>query len=310
MRASFASQINKVQGISAMIDPAILSMSLSASEGPVFVPPARPRPAAPPDKIFDRALTTLDKAQAAIDEATRETQTRRERQKQRLAVSVVIPVYNERHTIREIVDRVRAVGRHDEIVIVDDCSTDGTRDILIELAQSPDVQVVMHGYNKGKGAALRTALEQVRGNVVLIQDADLEYDPADYDRLLAPIERGEADVVFGSRFLDNPRQDPSWFHRFGNRLLTGVSNLTTGLSLTDMETCYKVFRRDVLRGMTLRERRFGFEPEFTAKVARYGCVVREVPVRYHSRGYSAGKKIGVRDALAALWCILRYAWAD
>jgi glycosyltransferase involved in cell wall biosynthesis len=293
-----------------MIDPAILPTTLPASEGPVFVPPTRGRTAPMPDQVIDRALTTLDQAQAALDEATRDGAATGRRKKKRLAVSVVIPVYNERRTIREIVARVRAAGRHDEIVIVDDCSTDGTRDILIELAESPDVQVHMHGYNKGKGAALRTALEQVHGDVVLIQDADLEYDPADYDRLLAPIERGEADVVFGSRFLEKPEQDPSWFHRLGNRLLTSVSNATTGLSLTDMETCYKVFRRDVLRGVTLRERRFGFEPEFTAKVARYGCVVREVPVRYHSRNYSAGKKIGVRDALAALWCILRYAWAD
>jgi glycosyltransferase involved in cell wall biosynthesis len=292
-----------------MIDPAILPTTLPESEGPVFVPVQR-RPDAQSDQVFDRALTTLDEAQAALEEAARDVDATAYARKPRLAVSVVIPVYNERHTIREIVDRVRAAGRHDEIVIVDDCSTDGTRDILIELAKSPDVQVFMHGYNKGKGAALRTAMEQVRGDVVLIQDADLEYDPADYDRLLAPIESGEADVVFGSRFLENPMQDPSWFHRLGNRLLTSVSNLTTGLSLTDMETCYKVFRREVLRGMKLRERRFGFEPEFTAKIARRGCVVREVPVRYHSRNYSAGKKIGVRDALAALWCILRYAWAD
>lgn len=293
-----------------MLDPAVLPMTLPASEGPVFVPSTRPRNATPPNEVFDRAITTLDQAQSALDEATRDANATEQRRKQRLALSVVIPVYNERETIREIVDRVRAVGRHDEIVIVDDCSTDGTRDILIELSRSPDVQVFMHGYNKGKGSALRTALEHVRGDIVLIQDADLEYDPADYDRLLAPIESGEADVVFGSRFLENPRQDPSRLHRFGNRLLTGVSNLATGLRLTDMETCYKVFRRDVLRGMTLRERRFGFEPEFTAKIARRGCAVREVPVRYHSRNYSAGKKIGIRDALAALWCIMRYGWAD
>jgi glycosyltransferase involved in cell wall biosynthesis len=263
-----------------------------------------------PDDLFDRTLNTLDAAEAAIAEATRDTNTTKQPRKQRLTVSVVIPVYNERETIREIVDRVQAVGLHDEIVIVDDCSTDGTRDLLIELAQLPNIKVFMHGYNKGKGAALRTALEYVRSDVVIIQDADLEYDPVDYERLLAPIERGEADVVFGSRFLENPRQDPSWFHRRGNRLLTGISNLTTGLSLTDMETCYKVFRRDVLRGMKLRERRFGFEPEFTAKIARRGCVVREVPVSYQSRDYAAGKKIGIRDALSALRCILRYAWVD
>ena len=293
-----------------MLKPTTEPSFFATGEGPVFVPPARQRPAAPPDELFDRTLTTLDAAEAAIREAERESQTAPKPHKQKLAVSVVIPVYNERDTIREIVDRVRAVGRHDEIVIVDDCSTDGTRDILIELGQLPDVQVFMHGYNKGKGAALRTAMQNLRGDVVLIQDADLEYDPTDYDRLLAPIECGEADVVFGSRFLENPRQDPSWFHRIGNRLLTRLSNQTTGLALTDMETCYKVFRRDVLRGMTLRERRFGFEPEFTAKIARRGCVVREVPVRYHGRCYAAGKKIGLRDALSAFRCILRYGWAD
>lgn len=230
----------------------------------------------------------------------------------RLKVSVLMPVYNEIATIREIVARVRDESQHDELLIVDDCSTDGTRDVLIELdRECPDVRVVLHGYNKGKGAALRTALSHARGDIVLIQDADLEYSPSDYSRLLDPIHRGEADVVYGSRFLENAaEQDPSWLHRFGNRMLTAASNLTTGLRLTDMETCYKAFRRDALRGVWLRENRFGFEPEITAKLARRGCRFQEVPIAYDGRGWEEGKKIGPRDAVRALWCILRYAVID
>ncbi|MBN1852446.1 MAG: glycosyltransferase family 2 protein [Pirellulales bacterium] len=227
-----------------------------------------------------------------------------------LKLSVVIPVYNERETIRELIQRVRAVGQHDEIILVDDYSTDGTRDILLELDQEPDIRVLMHGYNRGKGAALRTAFERVRGDVVVIQDADLEYDPADYERLLKPIRDGKADVVYGSRFLDNTGQDPSRMHRFGNWLLTAVSNLTTGQRLTDMETCYKVFRRRILHAISLKQCRFGFEPEVTAKVSRLGYQITEVPIRYNARNYAAGKKIGWKDAASALWCIFRYAWKD
>ncbi|MEM6331683.1 MAG: glycosyltransferase family 2 protein, partial [Planctomycetota bacterium] len=179
----------------------------------------------------------------------------------------------------------------------------------------PDIRVVMQGYNLGKGAALRAAMEHARGDILLIQDADLEYDPADYHRLLEPIQRREADVVYGSRFLAGRNsagvhQDPSWWHRFGNRVLTVASNLTTGQRLTDMETCYKVIRRDTLRGMVLREDRFGFEPEITAKLARRRCRIVERPISYRGRGYAEGKKIGVRDGLHALRCILRYAWWD
>ncbi|MEM6654921.1 MAG: glycosyltransferase family 2 protein [Planctomycetota bacterium] len=225
-------------------------------------------------------------------------------------MSVLIPVYNERETIREIVRRVRAAEQHDEIVIVDDCSTDGTRDVLLELDRAEGIRVILHGYNKGKGGALRTALRHARGDVVLVQDADLEYDPSDYPKLLAPIAAGEADVVYGSRFLAGDRQDPSWLHRCGNRCLTTLSNLTTGWRLTDMETCYKAFRRDALRGARLRENRFGFEPELTAKLARRGCRIAEVPIAYQPRGFDEGKKIGFRDAIRAVWCILRYGWLD
>ena len=223
-----------------------------------------------------------------------------------LTVSVVIPVYNERETIAEIVRRVQAVGLHHEIVIVDDYSLDGTREVLLELAKQADIRLLLHGYNRGKGAALRTAFAEAQGDVILIQDADLEYDPRDFPQLLAPIRSGEADVVYGSRFLENARQDPSRLHRWGNRLLTGLSNCMTGQRLTDMETCYKVFRRELLESIEIEQDRFGFEPEFTAKLARQGHRIFEVPIGYCSRGYEEGKKIGLRDACNALWCIAKY----
>lgn len=270
--------------------------------------------------IQGRMERTLDEAEQALEEARQHgdladaTPGRRKSDADtatRLKVSILMPVFNEISTIREIVARVRDESQHDELLIVDDCSTDGTRDVLIELDRElPDVRVVMHGYNKGKGAALRTALTHARGDVVLIQDADLEYSPSDFERVLGPIHRGEADVVYGSRFLENAEQDPSWLHRFGNRMLTAASNLTTGLRLTDMETCYKAFRRDALRGVWLRENRFGFEPEITAKLARRGCRFHEVGIAYDGRGWEEGKKIGPRDAFRALWCIVRYAWFD
>ncbi len=261
-------------------------------------------PLAPPttdETYIKRVETTLDLVEDSV--AIAES---RESKATALSVSVVIPVYNERKTIVEIVARVRAMNLHDEIILVDDYSTDGTRDILLELAKEPDVRLLLHGYNRGKGAALRTAFAEVQGDVVLIQDADLEYDPCDYIRLLEPIETGEADVVYGSRFLENPRQDSSWFHRLGNRALTALSNTMTGQHLTDMETCYKIFRREVLETINVEQNRFGFEPEITAKISRLGYQIREVPIFYHSRGYGEGKKIGLRDAINALWCIFKY----
>jgi glycosyltransferase involved in cell wall biosynthesis len=229
-------------------------------------------------------------------------------QRTSLAVSVVIPVFNERETIVEIVRRVQAVGVHSEIIIVDDFSTDGTRDILYQLEREADIRVLMHGYNRGKGAALRTAFQHCRGDVVAIQDADLEYDPNDLPMLIEAIERQEADVVYGSRFLEEAHQDPSRIHRFGNWMLTAASNFSTGQWLTDMETCYKVFRREVLQQITIEQERFGFEPEITAKVSRLGYGILEMPIHYKSRGYDAGKKIGLRDAANAVWCIAKYGW--
>jgi glycosyltransferase involved in cell wall biosynthesis len=224
----------------------------------------------------------------------------------KLAVSVVIPVYNERDTVVEIVRRVQAVGIHREIILVDDFSMDGTRQILTQLAREDDVRILFHGYNKGKGAALRTGFQQSSGDVVLVQDADLEYNPNDLPRLLSPIERGEADVVYGSRFLENAEQDKSRTHRFGNWLLTQASNLATGQRLTDMETCYKAFRREVLDAIELEQNRFGFEPEITAKISRLGYRIMEVPIGYNPRRYDEGKKIGLGDAVSAMWCIAKY----
>ncbi len=276
-------------------------------------PSAKSPPAATGSDAAQRILSTIDVAQAGLAALEHEHGAGSAApvpHRTSLKVSVIIPVYNERDTIRTVVDRVRATGLHHELVIVDDASTDGTRDVLLEIDEHADVRVILHGYNKGKGGALHTALDYVTGDVILIQDADLEYNPDDYDKLLAPIEEGDADVVFGSRFLENAAQDPSIVHRFGNAVLTWLSNRATGLALTDMETCYKVFRRGAIRGMVLREQRFGFEPEFTAKLARRKCRFQEVPIRYTSRGYDEGKKIHLGDGIRALYCILRYAWLD
>jgi glycosyltransferase involved in cell wall biosynthesis len=228
-------------------------------------------------------------------------------------LSVVMPVYNERATLVEIVRRVQGVPLTKEIIIVDDGSTDGTRDLLQALEGEQDVRVVYHEQNQGKGAAVRTGFLAARGDIVLVQDADLEYDPRDYPRLIEPIVRGEADVVFGSRFLHgSTRQVPAYWHTLANRLLTTLSNMVTGLGLSDMETCYKVFRGDVLRTLAprLQQRRFGIEPELAARVARGKYRLYEVAISYRGRGYAEGKKIGWRDGVQALWCILRYWRVD
>jgi len=225
-------------------------------------------------------------------------------------LSVVIPVYNEERTVRELVARVRTLPAPLEILIVNDASTDGTRDVLDRLASVPDVRVFHQAQNQGKGAALRTGFSHATGDVVVIQDADLEYDPRDILRLLPPLLADEADVVYGSRFLGDEPQDSSFIHRLGNGLLTRASNFFTRLKLTDMETCYKAFRREVIQSIPLRQDRFGFEPEVTAKLARRNCRIREVPISYRGRSYEEGKKIGVRDAINAFYCIVRYGLAD
>jgi glycosyltransferase involved in cell wall biosynthesis len=226
-----------------------------------------------------------------------------------MKLSVVIPCYNEGQTIRQVLERVLAVKLpvEREIVIVDDCSKDGTRDYLSTLADNPLVKVCYHEVNKGKGAALRTGFSNASGDIILIQDADLEYDPDEYPKLLKPILNGKADIVYGSRFQGGETHRVLYFwHSVGNRFLTLISNMFTNLNLTDMEVCYKVFRRGVIEEIELREDRFGFEPEFTAKVARLGRPIYEVGVSYYGRTYAEGKKINWKDGVRAIYVIVKY----
>ena len=228
-------------------------------------------------------------------------------------LSILIPVFNEVQTVEEIIRRVRAAdscGLEKEIILVDDASTDGTGDLLKKIQRDHGVKVLSHPYNRGKGAALRTALEHATGEIVLVQDADLEYDPADYPILLKSILDGRADVVYGSRFLGGTHRVLLFWHFMANKFLTLLSNMLCNLNLSDMETGYKVFRRKCLEGLTLNAERFGIEPELTAKLARRHFRFYETPIDYSGRDYSEGKKIDWKDGLAALWFIFRYRFFD
>jgi glycosyltransferase involved in cell wall biosynthesis len=229
-----------------------------------------------------------------------------------MKLSVVIPVFNECSTVASVVDRVRSCipGGNGEIILVDDGSSDGSQDVIADLGKAPDVRVALHERNRGKGAALRTGFGLVTGDVVIVQDADLEYDPADYPLILRPIQEGKADVVFGSRFGGETHRVLFFWHYMGNRLLTTLSNMCTNLNLTDMETCYKAFRVEVLRDLKIRSNRFGFEPEFTAKVARGRWRIYETSISYHGRDYSEGKKITWWDGAKALVAIVWFRLFD
>jgi len=223
-------------------------------------------------------------------------------------LSVVIPVYNEKNTILKVIECVLATGLVHELIVVDDGSSDGTREVL-DAFKHPLVRVIKHEKNAGKGAALKTGFAQVTGDIVVIQDADLEYDPREYPILMAPILEGKGDVVYGTRFAGGTHRVLYFWHYVGNRLLTLFSNMLTNLNLTDMETCYKIFRADVLKKIDIKSKRFGVEPELTAKVARLHCRIYEVPISYYGRDYSEGKKIGWRDGLAAMWHILKFRFS-
>ncbi len=223
-----------------------------------------------------------------------------------MRLSVVVPIFNERNTIKEVYNRIRTVDIDKEIILVDDCSTDGTGEIVKGLA-ADDTKVYFHEKNMGKGAALQTGFKKATGEILIIQDADLEYDPSEYPKLIKPILEGKADVVYGSRFTGGEAHRVLFFwHMVGNKFLTLLSNMFTGLNLTDMETCYKVFRRDIYTKIIIEENRFGFEPEITAKIAKMNLRIYEVGISYAGRTYSEGKKITWRDGFSALRCVIKY----
>ncbi|MGN0324935.1 MAG: glycosyltransferase family 2 protein [Lachnospiraceae bacterium] len=227
--------------------------------------------------------------------------------KEELVISVIIPCYNEENTIENVVDKVRQCGLKTEIILIDDCSLDNTRRIIRERLIKKVDRIIFHKKNMGKGAALRNGFKVATGDLVIVQDADLEYDPCDFNKLIVPFMTQEVDVVYGSRYAKNNQyRVEGFYHMLGNKMLTLISNMFTDLSLTDMETCYKMFRRDVIQSIKIEENRFGFEPEITAKLAKKKCIIYEIPISYIPRTYEQGKKIGIKDAFRALYCIIKY----
>ena len=289
--------------------------SLEASVGPGAESSSEKQPAVrQPDPFLDRLIERIDGCAELVEGELAKYQVadpgKDASPRTDYRLSVVIPVFNELKTIGRILTRVAALPLNLELVIVDDFSTDGTREVLSKLEGLDHVQVILKEANAGKGAALKTAFAAATGDFIVVQDADLEYDPADIPQLIQPLLKGDADIVYGSRFIGEEQQDDSWVHRAGNAVLTQASNLFSGLNLTDMETCYKAFTREVLRDIELQQNRFGIEPEITAKLARRGYRFVEVPISYESRGYDEGKKIGIKDLINAIYCIGRYGVSD
>jgi glycosyltransferase involved in cell wall biosynthesis len=271
-----------------------------ASTAPEPLPVVQPSighvPSARPDELLVQLETTrrlIGEAQSGLESSVAD-------------VSIIIPVFNEFKTILQVIDAVESLPISKQVIVVDDGSTDGTRDLLRRRHGTGGFHVVMQPRNQGKGAAIQTGIQYATGSVVIVQDADLEYSPQDILQVVKPILDGESDVVFGSRYLGNSHQDQSFIHRLGNAFLTGFSNWMTNQKLTDMETCYKAFRRELIQGIAIEQKRFGFEPEITAKIAKKKIVIREVPIGYRSRTWKEGKKIGVKDLVNTLWCIVKY----
>ena len=291
-----------------------MSQTVNHSNQPIEFAGTIPQtPAAKNDflnQVLHRLVDTEALVQAELAEYSSSYQIDERLTAKDYLLSVVIPVFNEKNTISLVVSRVAALPLNLELVIVDDFSTDGTREILKKLEAIDRVKVIFKEQNEGKGAALRTGFAHASGDYIIVQDADLEYNPRDIPGILLPLLKGEADVVYGSRFIGEEVQDKSWVHRMGNRVLTEASNLLSGLKLTDMETCYKAFTNNVLKDLTIEQNRFGIEPELTAKLARRGYRFTEVPITYQSRGYDEGKKIGVKDLFNAIYCIGRYGVSD
>ena len=292
-----------------------LNPSNQVSVGPVSTSQSETKPTAAQSSAYlDRMVERLDGCAELVQEELAKYQAadpgKDASPRTDYLLSVVIPVFNELKTIGRILTRVAALPLNLELVIVDDFSTDGTRDVLTKLQGLPNVQIILKEANAGKGAALKTAFAAATGDFIVVQDADLEYDPCDIPQLIQPLLKGDADIVYGSRFIGEEQQDESWVHRAGNAVLTQASNLFSGLNLTDMETCYKAFTREVLQDVELQQNRFGIEPEITAKLARRGYKFVEVPISYDSRGYDEGKKIGIKDLINAIYCIGRYGISD
>lgn len=266
--------------------------SRSVGFSPMVLPFAGPKPTDSALRALDSASQWLKDAQSPLISAPQ--------------LSVIIPAYNEAKTLHQVIESVLALDVRKQLILVDDGSSDGTREAIEAYCGRDGITVVLHEKNQGKGAAIQSGIRLATGDIVIVQDADLEYDPQDILKVIKPILDGESDVVYGSRYLANSHQDQSALHRFGNACLTGFSNWMTSQRLTDMETCYKAFRRELIQGIRIEQRRFGFEPEITAKLAKKKIVIREVPISYKSRSWEEGKKIGIKDLISTLYCIVRY----